>query len=136
MTDLTEETMFDGVPLRGAGRVVTDGDLQPEWIHEPHLQLLLPAPGAVAVAAAAVGQDQEPMPGWVAAAADLLPPAPDRCDREVWRITGQADVNDAVVGARVVDAIRDRLGLGVAGEVVGVDLGRGRAVDAPCILEA
>jgi len=136
LANLTEEQMLDRIPLRGAGRVVTDGDLQPKRIREADLELLLPAPGTVAVAAAAVGQDEEPGPGRVATATDLLPPAPDRRDREVRRIAGQAHIDDAGVGTRIVDAIRDGLGVRVARKVVGVHLGRDRAVDPARVLEA
>src|SRR5262249_28812234 len=38
LSDLTEETVFDGVPLRATRWVVADGHCQPKWIAE----LLLP----------------------------------------------------------------------------------------------
>jgi hypothetical protein len=50
--------MLDLVPLAGAGRQVTDGDRDIKFVGQL-LQLQLPQPHPRAVAAAAVGRDQQ-----------------------------------------------------------------------------
>src|SRR5216684_2559332 len=56
--DEREEAMLDLVPFRGAGRQMADDQGEADLVGEL-LQLGLPQPAAVAVAAAAVGRDDE-----------------------------------------------------------------------------
>jgi len=58
-THLTEEAVFDGIPLGGAGGIVADGDRDGERIDQLFLEFPLPRPDPSPVAAAAISQDQE-----------------------------------------------------------------------------
>ena len=58
LADLAEEPMLDGIPLRGAGGIVTNGDSNLKAVDEFLLQGQLPSPTAWAVTAAAIGQDE------------------------------------------------------------------------------
>jgi hypothetical protein len=58
LRDEREEAVFDLVPLARARRQVTHGDREPEFVHQS-LQLELPEPQAIAVAAAPIGCDDE-----------------------------------------------------------------------------
>src|SRR5260370_7482097 len=55
--DLTEQTVLDGIPFGGTGRVVRDGDDEPETIAQLPLNLLLPGATLRAITAARIGQD-------------------------------------------------------------------------------
>ena len=57
LTDVGEEPMFDLVPFAGAGGQVANRDLKAGFIGQL-LQLGLPQPGPVTVAASTIGRDQ------------------------------------------------------------------------------
>lgn len=57
--DLGEEAVLNGIPFRGAGWVVGDGDGETEVIREPGLDFGFPGPAAATIASAGVGQDEE-----------------------------------------------------------------------------
>src|SRR4051794_33465421 len=59
LRDEREQAVLDLVPLAGAGRQMTDRDGDAELIRQV-LQLALPQPNTDAVAATAIGRDQEP----------------------------------------------------------------------------
>ena len=63
--DEGEQAVLDAVPFAGAGRQMADGDRHPEFVGQ-HLQFALPQPHARAVAAAAIGGDQQPRGGGIA----------------------------------------------------------------------
>ena len=50
--DLGEQAVLDGIPLGGAGRVVSDGNGEAEGIAQLSLDFGLPGPGSATVAAA------------------------------------------------------------------------------------
>src|SRR5690349_7470115 len=102
--DVGEEPVFDPVPFAGPGRQVRHGDGQAGLVGKA-LQLALPQPHAGAVAAAAVGGDDQPLGLGVARLAEFAPPAPDALDREGRRVGIQADADPAGVGGEVVDAV-------------------------------
>src|SRR5260370_38911981 len=56
--DLTEQTVLAGIPFGGTGRVVRDGDDEPESITQLPLNLLLPAATLRAIPAVRIGQDK------------------------------------------------------------------------------
>jgi len=57
--DMAEEPVLNAIPLRRAGREVTDRDRQARPFRQG-AELSLPQPGAVAVGAPGVGGDQQP----------------------------------------------------------------------------
>jgi hypothetical protein len=113
--------MLDPVPLGGPRRQVTHGDLKPRLLSQPG-QLGLPRPNPVAIRPAGIGTHQQPIRLRVAATADLLPPTPQRLDRERRGVVVGPDTDPAAVGATIVDPVRDRLAKGGVGEVMEVDL--------------
>jgi hypothetical protein len=58
LRNLGEQAVLDGIPLGGAGRVVSDGGDNAEGITYLSLKFDLPGPGSAAVATAGVGQNQ------------------------------------------------------------------------------
>src|SRR3954463_8743737 len=79
--DEGEQPMLDPAPLAGARRQVGHRDRQPGLVGEA-LQLALPQPDPYAVAAAAVGGDQQPCGGGIAWPTEGPPPVPDALDGE------------------------------------------------------
>ena len=59
LADLTEESVFNRIPLGGAGRVVANRDGQSEAIREFGLEGAFLESTACSVTAAAIGQDQQ-----------------------------------------------------------------------------
>ena len=57
--DITEQTVFDGIPLGGTGRIMTYLDLKAEAVANSNLQLLFPKAGSVAIASAAIGENEQ-----------------------------------------------------------------------------
>ena len=70
--DVTEEPMFDLVPLAGSRREMADLDDQTCCVCEP-LEFRFPQPVAVAVAAATICGHEQPLHLWVSLAAKVLP---------------------------------------------------------------
>lgn len=108
LRDVGKETMLDPVPLAGAGRQMSDRDGKTALVGEP-LQLELPQSDAGAIAAATVGGDGEALGIGVARVAEPLPPATDAFDRERASIGIDPDIDPALIGRHVVDAIRCHL---------------------------
>jgi len=80
-----------------------DGDA--ELIGEP-LQLAFPQTHARAVAAAAIGGDQQSLCQGIAHTADVLPPAADRLHGKSRRVVVDADVHPAHVGGKIINSVR------------------------------
>ena len=112
--------MLDLVPLAGAGRQVADRDGQLEFVGQL-LQLDLPQPHAIAVAAAAVGGDHQPLGVGIALLAHRPPPAADRVDGEAGGVVIDADADPADIVGDVVDAVRHGAAQLGIDEVVNVD---------------
>jgi hypothetical protein len=56
--DLAEQTVLDGIPFGGAGRVMRNGDGESQAIAPLPLNLVLPGATPGAIAAAGIGQDR------------------------------------------------------------------------------
>src|SRR6201996_8531613 len=104
LRDEGEQAMLDAVPFAGARRQMRHGDGQTRLIGQG-LQLGLPQAHPRAVAAAAIGGDQNPLSGGVARLSEFPPPAPDAFHREGGRIAGDAEVDPAGIGGDVVDTV-------------------------------
>jgi hypothetical protein len=123
--DEGEEPMLDTVPLAGAGRMMGDSDGETGFIGEG-LKLALPQANASAIAATAIGRDQEAGRAEIADFAQGLPPAPDALDSEGSGIVIDTYINPARVGCDVVDAVRRNLAQFGYLEVVDAAPARGR----------
>jgi hypothetical protein len=80
------------------------------------LQLVLPDVRPIAVAAAGIGGDEDLARARVALAAQLLPPCLDGGDREHRGVVVDADADEAIIGAHIVDAVRDGLSIASLGK--------------------
>src|SRR6266700_4760643 len=88
------------------------------------LQLPFPQPQAPAVAATAIGDDQQSPGAWVKAAALGTPPAANRSHRERARVVVRAYVDEAGVAPQVVDPVGIGAGHFGTGKIMSVDLVR------------
>lgn len=113
--DEREHSVLDLVPLVRARREVADPDRDPELVSEP-LQLSFPDTGSVPIAAASVGRDEQLARVGIALRTHLLPPCLDGRGREHRGVMVGADVDEAIVGGEVVDAVRNRLADRVTGK--------------------
>ena len=75
------EQPLDPVPLAGARWEVTDGDRYSEFVGQ-NAEFPLPQAQPNAVAATAIGGDQQPRRGGIAGGTELVPPAADTLDGE------------------------------------------------------
>ena len=112
--DLAEQTMFDGIPLGSAGRVVADGDSEPQGNADGVLKRFFPGAGTRAVAASAIRQDEQFSGRRITLAAFLQPPLRNGLDSKGWGVVTGPEKHRAPVGQRIVDAVGSyqRLGLG------------------------
>jgi hypothetical protein len=85
------------------------------------LQFAFPQMNAGAVAAAAVGRDQQTIRLGIANLAEPLPPATDALDGEGRRIGIDADIDPALVGGDVVDPVGRHLAQPLDFEVMDTD---------------
>src|SRR5271165_509391 len=118
--DVGEESVLDAVPLAGAGRQMDDRHGEARLVGEA-LQLAFPQMNAGAVAAAAIGRDQETSRIGIAGLAEPLPPATDALDGECRRIGVDSDTDPTLVGGDVVDPIGRDLPQSLDFEVVDPD---------------
>ena len=116
--DLAEQAVFDRVPFRGSGRVVTDGDAQSVTITELLLQIAQPDPGARAIGTTGIGQDKKLGRTGIVFAAAAAPPVLDGIDGECGRFAGGSHDHRTGVAAHVVDAIGESYAQGIRGEVM------------------
>jgi len=72
--DFAKEPVFDRVPFGSSRRVVADRQDQSEGIAQPNLEVVLPGAMATIVAAAGIGQKEEPIGGGIAVTSFVAPP--------------------------------------------------------------
>jgi hypothetical protein len=97
---------------------VADLDLKSEAIAESDLQPMLPKPGSIAIASAAIGQDEKSIGLRVAVQTDLSPPPANGVDGELGSIGAGTDTDEALIAGKVVDAVGDGDAFGIGGEVM------------------
>ena len=112
-----EHAMLDAVPLAGARRVMGDGDGEAGLVGEV-LQLDFPEADPSAIAATAIGSDQQARGLGIALAPHAPPPATNALDGEGCGVMVDADTDPAFIGGNVVDAVGDRSTLSRDDEVV------------------
>src|SRR3954453_23764418 len=115
--DEGEQPMLDPVPLAGARPQVGHRDRQPGLVRAA-LQLALPQPDPHAVAAAAVGGDQQPGGGGIAGPAKVPPPVPNALDGEGGSVVIDAEIDPSGIRGDVVDAGGRHLAQLGEGEIV------------------
>ena len=97
--------MLNGIPLRTAGGIVTHREAQPHPVAQLALQLVFPKPRPMAVTAASIRQDQQAGGVRIGRVPVVVPPAQDRCHRELGRVGRHAHVDGAFVALHIIDAI-------------------------------
>ena len=102
--DVGKEAVLDAVPLAGTGRQVGDGYDEAGLVGKA-LKFAFPEADAGAVAAAAVGRDGEALSLGIARVAEPLPPAADALDGKFGGVGIDSDVDPALVGGNVIDAV-------------------------------
>ena len=110
--------MIDGIPLGGAGGVVSDGKGDPEGIAYLSLEFDLPEPGSATVAAAGVGQNQKFGGAAIATCPLPFPPGGDGMGGEGRGVVRNAEADCAVVAGRLLNAIGDAHAAGIGAEVM------------------
>src|SRR5271167_501907 len=131
-----EQAVLDFVPLAGAGRQVADHDVEAELVGQL-LQFAFPQPHPRAVAAAAIGGDQQSGCLGIARPTDGEPPLADAIDGERRRIMVDADTHPTTIGGQVIDPVRHCAAELLDQEVVDTDLFRAalRTIFAPIVAE-
>lgn len=86
-TDVTEQAMFDGVPLRAPSGIVAHIDGQPVAIAQLLSEMQLKAARPTAIAASGISQDQLLLRSRIVLLSLLFPPTGNDCHRELGRIS-------------------------------------------------
>jgi len=123
-TDGTEQAMFHRIPFRGPGGIVAQRNAQAERIGQFGLDFLLEQSRATIVAAAGIGQDQQPITVGIVPLALGPPPVSDRIDGKLGRVGRRAYVDQAVIASDVIDAIGGGDPFGILSKIVCVHLDR------------
>ena len=118
--DLTEQAMLDRVPFGGAAGVMADGETQTGVVGEV-LEFTLPQARTISIATARIRLDQQVVGVRIARTPQLLPPAANRGDGERGGGRRGTDVDQGLIGRRVIDAIGCGSAQGLAGKIVGID---------------
>lgn len=112
--------MLNFVPFAGAGWEMRDPDLKTQ-IERQLLQGDLPQATSAAIAAAAVGCNQQVVSLGIAQTTHLAPPTADSFGGEAGRVVVYADADPPLVARNVVDAIRNGLAQLLVQKVVNPD---------------
>ena len=126
--------MFYRVPFRCSRRVMTNVDCE-SFLICPTLKFRFPKASAMSVAAATVRFDHNFSSLPKAFTPLAMPPTPNRTHRELRRIRRGSNTDVSVLIRDIVDAIRYRATVGIAGEVIHSDFVRLLAPRLPAILE-
>src|SRR5437899_3746714 len=105
LADLAKEAMLDGIPLGGAGGIMTDRDAQLIGIHQLFLQGEFPGATARTIAASTVSQDQQLGSFGVTMTALPTPPLADGFHGEGRSVVRRAHDDPPAVGVQIVDPI-------------------------------
>src|SRR5207245_1475784 len=108
---------------------------QAEGIYQFSLQLHLPAARSISIVSSSIGQNEQTACTWIPASSLPAPPAHNRVYREIRRGPIQADVDGSSIGLRIVDPVGHRLGEGIIGEVVHVNVNGFLGPELTCILK-
>lgn len=135
LADFAEQAMLDGIPLGGAGRIMTNRDAKLIGIHQFFLERELPGATARPIAAATVGQDKQLRSVGVKPGAFQTPPLADGFHGKDRSIVGGANDNRASVGLQIVDPIGDGPALGLGTEIMVLDRDGSAAPDPTVIFE-
>src|SRR5271168_1256558 len=106
-TDERKQPMFNFVPFARSRWIVTDGHFQAILIRKA-LEAALPQAGTTAIAATAIGRNQQSLGLWIGPLPGPPPPPLNALDRKLRRIVTPADIDESFVVPFVIDAVRNR----------------------------
>src|ERR1700688_646386 len=106
--DEAEQSMLDFVPLARSRRKMTDAQPQTNVVSQ-FLQSHFPQARPAAVAAAAIGGDQQFAGAGKTPAAHILPPTTNGTSGEVSRVMIDADANPTLIVGYVIHSVRNGL---------------------------
>ena len=112
--------MLNLIPLARPRRVMTDGDIQSRLVGPP-LQLHLPEPKTVAIAAPAIGANQDRFRPRIERGSHLAPPPANALHRKTGGVMRTTHGHPPQVVLEIVDPTRHRLGDVWIGEVMHID---------------
>src|SRR5258708_6544305 len=118
--DVAEKPMLDLVPFTGGWGKMTYGDLQSELATQLR-QTPFPQMTPSAVAAPAVGGNEQPRRAWVAATTHFAPPATNTLHGKFGGVMIAADTDPAFVAPEIVDPIRDGFAQFLVDEIIDFD---------------
>ena len=128
-----KHTMFDGIPLRGPGRVMTNPHLEAQSIAKTFLELVLPETITATVAAPTVAQKKNLLGPGIGLSADLEPPFADGIYGKLRGVAAGAHADKTVIAAGIINAVGNANALGPGRKVVIEDLDQS-AVPSPSLL--
>ena len=99
-----------------------DGERESEAISQLRLDFGFPSATAIAIAAAAVGEDEELVGMQIAPCPLLFPPSGNAMGGEGGRIVRDTDEDGTAIGEKIIDAIRSDHAAGEGTKIVVVDL--------------
>ena len=126
--------MFNRIPLRCTSWVMCHGNAQASLICDL-LKPLFPCVSSHAVRATGISEDQQLLRFVVDDPTNSLPPRADRVGCEGGGIVRRSDDDSAIATSHIVDAVGNRHTLGIAWEVVHVDIDWRPAPRATLVLE-
>ena len=126
-----EQTMFNGIPFRGASRIMRDGNGETELIAELFLNLSLPDIIPARITATRISEDEQF--GGVGIPRDSFskPPACDRAGSKVGSIMGYTHEDGASIGQQIVNPVGDGDPNRISTKIVVVDQQRRTAPAHP-----
>ena len=125
------QTMFNGIPFRGASRIMRDGNGETELIAELFLNLSLPDLIPARITATRISEDEQF--GGVGIPRDSFskPPACDRVGSKVGSIMGYTHEDGASIGQQIVNPVGDGDPNRISTKIVVVDQQRRTAPAHP-----
>lgn len=120
--DGTEKAMLDRIPFGGPGGIVAERNAQAERVGQFGLDLMLEESRATIVAAAGIGQDQEPTAFRIVLFPLCVPPVVNRIRGKLGGVGRSAHIHQAVIASDVIDAVGGGDTFGILSKVVCVHL--------------
>jgi hypothetical protein len=113
--------VFNGIPFRSPGGIVSDSDREMKSVDELTLEFGFPGVAATTIAAAGIRQNEELAAAGIALEGLPLPPPSDGMSGEGGGVMGDADHHRAAVGERFIKAVGNGDPDRVRAEIVIVD---------------
>ena len=112
--------MLDLVPFAGSRRQMADRNREASLRGKP-LQLQLPQPVARPIRTAAICNNEEVLTGWIQAAPNAAPPAPDTLHGKLRGLVINAHIDEATVVDHIVNPIRNRFPVCDGAVIIDID---------------